>query len=133
MNDAEYEYAKMLTSMEKEVLDLKTAHLRPLGALNFFYKQETLTIPLTYSYGMYEAEVYIRTSVEPAGAGAPIVQIGWDRIDHVMSELFDFTISGDYSSWTYRVWIYSNSANSVNLPVSVISSQPINSISWENV
>lgn len=130
MNDAEREFDSLLKGMEKEVLDLKTAHQRPLGVLNFFKQSVSIPVSLIYMYGIYSANILLTVEVEPANK-PPIVQCGWD-IPNGFNQVFSYgiTVSFDYSQWTYDLTIDSINISSTTLNVGVISSQPIKNISW---
>ena len=129
MYNGEYEFDTMLKSMEREVLDLKTAHQRPLGALNFFSKQDTFTITLNYIYGTYYREFYIIVKVTKPIAHPPIVQTGWDTPPNFfLVELLEYSISADYTTWTYKLDLLSDTESTANFKVGVKSSQPIESI-----
>ena len=134
MGDAEVEFNKMLSKIEDEILALKTAHQRPLGALNFFKKSESFGVTLTPSLGIYAAEIYIHVKIAEPATKPPIVQTGWDTPPHFYSVSFqNLVVSADYSEWTYELQFISSTVSSLMLNVSTLSSQPIESITWEYV
>lgn len=129
MYNGEYEFDNMLTDMEREVLELKTAHQRPLGALNFFSAEDTFTINLNYSYGIYYREFYIIVKIATPVTTPPIVQTGWNTPPNFfLTELIETSISADYTTWTYKLDLLSENQSSANFKVGVKSSQPIISI-----
>lgn len=132
MNDAEREYASLITSMEREVLALKTAHQRPLGALNFFTKSESFDVNLTEQYGVYVANITLVVNIATPAVKPPIVQTGWDTPPGFLNINFtNFAVSSDYSTWTYTIQLLTTTAMaSAPMKVSSLSSQPINSITW---
>lgn len=129
MNNGEYEIDRYIKEMEDEVKNLKTAHQRPLGALDFFKKSKTFRIELDqYSYATF----YITVRIAPPNTKPPIVQTGWSvPQDFFVTELNSFSISNDYEIWTYNLTLSSNqSVSSVDFKVSSLSSQPILDIEW---
>lgn len=129
MYNGEYEFDALIKGMEREVLDLKTAHQRPLGALNFFSKQENLPITLEYDYGMYYREFDVVVTIAEPTAKPPIVQTGWDTPTHIMLvDLVNYSVSANYTVWTYHLEILTENISSTTLKVGVKSSQPILSI-----
>ena len=130
MNDAEREYAQMLVSMEKEVLALKTAHQRPLGALNFF--KQALNFNLNIAAGSYGVAFLVTVNIATPTAKPPIVQASYN----VPNGFYDVSIEqittgGDYSSWTYDLALNNDgSAQSVAFNFEALSSQPIVDIIW---
>ena len=132
MNNAEREYNQLLSSMESEVLALKTAHERPLGALNFFTKRENFNVNLTEQYGVYVATILITVSIATPAVKPPIVQTGWDTPAGFLNvDFIEFNVSSDYSTWSYKLRLLTtNALASATMKVSTLSSQPINSITW---
>ena len=132
MNDAEREFAQMLSSMEREVLDLKTAHQRPLGALDFFSKDTSFTVNLNNSYGSYMRNFYVRVKVADPIAKPPIVQTGWNTPANFYRVTFrNLEISSDYTTWTYHLQLFTgNVVPTAQMKVAVKSSQPITAIEW---
>jgi hypothetical protein len=133
MNNGEREINNLLTSCEKELTALKTAHRHPLGALDFYNKRETLNINLSESYGVYEALFWVDVTIETPDVTPPIVQIGWDvpsGFNYV--DLFEYNINANYSVWSYKLFLQSPSKTTAVLPVSAISSVKINSISYRS-
>lgn len=131
MNDGEREYVQMLTSMEQEVLNLKTAHQRPLGTLNFFKSSSTFTIPLVDYGGSYSADIAVVVIIATPSITPPIVQTGWSvPASFYTVDLINFSVSGDYTTWTYTLFLQSTSVSSPQLTISALSSQPVEAISW---
>lgn len=129
--DGEAEFARLLKSMEDEVLALKTAHQRPLGALDFFTKEVTLPITLTDQYGIgsYVANFWVDVKVIESEVKPPIVQVGWDIPEGFMNvELYDNTVSADYTTFSYKCSLSSLTLTSAQFKVSALSSMPIESI-----
>ena len=130
MNNAEYEFDEMIKSIEQELTDLKTAHQRPLGTLNFFQRSSSFNV--TIQAGAYAAIFDVTVNIETPTATPPIVQLGWEiPAGFYDVNIMDTTISGDYSSWTYRLALTNNgTAQTVTFNVGAISAQPILSINW---
>ena len=134
MGDNEVEYARMLKKMENEILALKTAHQRPLGALNFFKDTLNFNINLSYSFGIYVANINVVVTIAEPSVVPPIVQTGWDIPPGFYSVNFqDLNISGDYSTWTYQLQFISSTTSSATVKIGTLSSQPIESITWSYV
>lgn len=131
MNNGEYEFDRYLKEMEDEVTNLKTAHQRPLGALGFFKKNLNFVLNLPYQYGAYSATINVVVKITTPTAKPPIVQTGWNIPAGFYSvDFMDFNVNGNYDTWTYKLYLSSNTISSVNFKVSSISSQPIESITW---
>ena len=135
MNNGEREIDQLFTEMEKEVTNLKTAHQRPLGALNFFKESETFTIDLTQMAGTYIATFNIIVKIATPAVTPPIVQTGWDTpANFYRVERLEFATSADFSTYTYKLRLSTTTMLlSANMKVSALSSQPIESISLEMV
>lgn len=132
MYNGEAELVKMIKDMEAEILALQTAHQRPLGALNFFKKSVNIPVNLQYSYGIYYADIKITVRVRTPSVKPPIVQTGWDVPAGFNTVWFsEATTNADYSEWTYEMALNSNNITSTTFNVGVVSSQPIESITWE--
>lgn len=132
MNDAEREYDRLVKSMENEVLALKTAHQRPLGALNFFKDAIDFDVDLTESFGVRIATFNVVVEIATPAVTPPIVQAGWDTPAgfYYVTYLYS-SISGDYSVWTYRLRLLTtNPIAQANMKFGATSSQPIESITW---
>ena len=88
MNNGEIEFDSLINDIDKELRDLKTAHRRPLGSLDFFTLKQSVTVNLTYEYGYYYRDFWIDVTIETPEVTPPIVQTGWDvpsnfsRIDY---------------------------------------------------
>lgn len=131
MNDGEYEYAKLLKSMENEVANLKTAHQRPLGALNFFTNKIQFTINLNYEYGSYYRAFRVIVKIAKPATTPPILQPAWDTpAGFYVVWLSANTISNDYTTYTYDMYLTSMTTASGLVKFGAISSQPIESITW---
>lgn len=131
MNDGEYEYAKLLKSMENEVANLKTAHQRPLGALNFFTNKIQFTINLNYEYGSYYRAFRVVVKIAKPTTTPPILQPAWDTPPgFYVVWLSANTISNDYTTYTYDMYLNSMTTASGLVKFGAISSQPIESITW---
>lgn len=132
MHNGEAEIAKMIKNMENEILALQTAHQRPLGALNFFKKSVNIPVNLQYSYGIYYADITIIVKVKTPSVKPPIVQTGWDVPAGFNTVWFtEASTNDDYSEWNYQMALNSNNITSTTFKVGAISSQPIESITWE--
>lgn len=132
MNDAEHEYDRLVKSMEDEVLALKTAHQRPLGALNFFKKTLDFDVALTENFGVYVATFNVVVQIAKPSVKPPIVQTGWDTpAGFYYVTYLDFSTDSDYATWTYKLRLLTNDTiPSATMKVGALSSQPIESITW---
>ena len=133
MNNGEREINELITSCEKELTALKTSHRHPLGALNFYNKQETLDITLTEEYGAYDALFWVDVTIATPDVTPPIVQIGWDvptGFNYV--DLFEYSINASYSVWSYKLFLQSPTQTTASLKVSAVSSLPIQSINYRS-
>ena len=131
MNDGEYEFDRMLKSMENEVLALKTAHQRPLGTLNFFRKDLSFNVEI--AAGDYSVGFYIDITIATPSVIPPIVQAGWNVPSGFFETTFEgMNTSGDYSVWTYALSLSNDNsaAQTINIKTMALSSQPIIGISW---
>lgn len=135
MNDAVREYTSLITDIKQELTDLKTAHLRPLGALNFFSDSTSFTVQLQESYGTYYRDFEVVVTIETPTTAPPIVQSGWDTPPNFYTVQFlNFAVSSDYTTWTYRLSLLSATGiTSATMNFHTLSSQPINSITWRYV
>ena len=133
MNDAERELAQMFNNMEKEILALKTAHKRPLGALNFF--RDSLDFTIVIGAGDYGKGITIVVQVETPTAKPPIVQAGWNIPSGFYdTSILDMNANANYDIWTYKIYINNDgSAQNVPFNFTAISSQPILSITWSYI
>lgn len=130
MNDGEREFDSMIKSMESEVLNLKTAHERPLGALDFFSLTETIEVELDYSGGSYGKDFWIDVTIQASNIKPPICQVGWDNPPNfIPMDLLEYNISSDYSVFSYRLTADSPTEDSAVFKVTAVSSMPIQSIS----
>ena len=121
-----------IKKIKRELTNLKTAHDRPLGTLDFFNKSINFTVNLTSAYGVYVATIDVVVNVETPTVTPPIVQTGWDTPSGFLYvEFMNLTISNDYSSWTYKLQILTTSSTATaTMKVGCISSQKIESITW---
>lgn len=135
MNNCEREIDQLFTEMEKEVANLKTAHQRPLGALNFFTKNQSFTVNLSLMAGSYIATFNIIVKITTPTATPPIVQSGWDTpANFYRVERLEFGTNMDYDTYTYKLRLSTTSTvPSTTLKVYALSSQPIESITLEYV
>lgn len=131
MHNGEYEFDRLIKSMEREVLDLKTAHQRPLGTLNFFSDELSFTVAMQYTSGTYHRDFEVVVTIAEPIAKPPIVQAGWDTPSgFTFVETIGFSNSGDYTTWTYQLRLVSTSISSVAMKFGVVSSQPIENLTW---
>lgn len=121
--------AKRLKEIDRELTALKTAHQRPLGTLDFLQKSLGFTVNLG-SFGATSIEVTV--TIETPAVTPPIVQTGWSIPGNCYSvDLTSYTTSADYSQWTYTLFISTYPVlSSVNMTVTALSSQTIQSITW---
>lgn len=131
MSSISNNFDEMIKFVDKELTNLKTAHLRPLGALDFFHMSKTLTVNLSdpYNIGYYNAVFWIDVTIKQPDIIPPIVQTGWN-IPNGFSrmDLYEYAVSSDYSVWSYKLTLESSSTNSASFLASAVSSVPILSI-----
>ncbi len=131
MYNGEKQLDQMIKGIENELLALQTAHQRPLGALNFFKKSETIPVTLTSAYGIYSADIYITVKIKKPSVKPPIMQLGYDVPSGFHTVWFyGVTTDANYENWTYELALDSQTISSTTLKVGAISSQPIESITW---
>lgn len=134
MKNGEYEFATMLNEMENEVLALKTAHQRPLGALDFFKDSIQFTVNLNSQYGTYYREFEVVVKIAEPTAKPPILQPAIDTpAGFFVVWLDDVSASLNYDTWTYRMYLISPNTSSGVVKFGVLSSQPIESITWSYI
>lgn len=135
MNNGEREITSLLKGIEHELTNLKTAHQRPLGALNFFKRSVNADLTLEESFGVYATTIDIIVTIDTPTAKPPLVQVGWNTPPNfTRPELISHTISYDYTTWTFRIRLLTTFAvSTTTLNFTATSSQPINSMSWEYV
>ena len=133
MNNGEREIDALFTEMEKEVTNLKTAHQRPLGALNFFKQSAQFTIPLTSIVGTYIATFNFVVKIATPTTTPPIVQAGWNTPPNFFRvERQEMAVSADFSTYTYKLRLQTQTAlASAIFNAGAISSQPIESLTVE--
>lgn len=130
MNNGEREFDSLIKSMEAEVLDLKTAHERPLGALDFFSLTETINVELEYSLGSYWKDFWIDVTIQASDIKPPICQVGWDNPPNfIPMDLLEYNINADYSVFSYKLTVGSPTETSASFKVTAVSSMPVYSIS----
>lgn len=129
MNDAEREISQMLIDAEKELTALKTAHQRPLGALDFFSLTQQIIVDLEYSYGAYDRTFWIDVKIQESDVKPPICQVGWDDPPNfIPMDLWESNISDDYTTFSYKFYIGSPDQARAVFNATAISSMPIVSI-----
>lgn len=130
MNDQEREFVNLIDSMEREVLELKTAHQRPLGTLNFF--QQDINFNVNIASGSYGVQFYFVVEIETPSAKPPIVQVGWEIPNGFYDvSVVNMNVNSNYTIWTYTLGLYNNgAAQTVNFKAGAISALPIKSLSW---
>ena len=123
------EYDKLIKFIDNEITNLKTAHERPLGALDFFHYSKTVTVNLQNTYGYYYLDFWLDVTIKTPDATPPIVQTGWNvPSGFVRMDLYEYAINADYTKWSYRLVLDSSSQSTATFKVSVVSSLPIVSI-----
>lgn len=132
MNNGEYEIDRYIKEMSDEVLALKTAHQRPLGALDFFKQSLNFTVNLSESYGVYATDFSVVVKIATTATKPPIVQAGWNTpAGFLKVDFLDLNISSDYETYIYKLELLTNQTiTSANMNFTVISSQPIINIEW---
>lgn len=132
MNNGEYEFDKYLKEMEAEATNLKTAHQRPLGALNFFKESLGFAVNLTESYGVYAVDFYVTVTIATPTTKPPIVQTGWSvPAGFIRVYFIDLNVSSDYTTWQYQLQLLTDQVvSSAPMNITTLSSQPIIDISW---
>lgn len=134
MNNGEREFNAMLTSVERELTDIKTSHQHPLGSLDFYQKKQAVTVNLDYSYGFYNKTFWIDITIQTPSVAPPIVQVGWDIPNGFnYMDLFEYQINATYSVWSYKLNLGSPDLDSATFNVSAVASLPILSISTRGV
>lgn len=129
--NSEREFNNSLKKIKSEILYLKTAHQRPLGALDFFEDSVSFDVTLSEYYGIYSANITVTVTIDIPAVTSPIVQTGWEVPNGFYSVFYyGASVSEDYSTWTYDLTLTSTSATSASMKVGAISSQPIESITW---
>jgi len=130
MNDQERQFDNLIKKMEREVRDLKTAHQRPLGALDFYL--DTLSFDVNIQSGAYGVSFYVDVQLKEPTAKPPIAQIGYNIPNGFYDvSVMSRSVDAKYTTWTYRLMLSNNgSAQTVNIRVGAISAQPILGISW---
>lgn len=129
MDNGEYEFDSLINDIDREIRDLKTAHRRPLGALNFFTMTKSITVNLTSQFGQYYADFWIDVTINMPEVKPPIVQTGWDVPANFTSmDLSSYSVNADYTVWSYHFTLISNTQNSATFNVTATSSVPVGSI-----
>lgn len=135
MSQNNNKFDEMMKFIENELTNLKTAHLRPLGALDFFHLSRTLTVSLSdpYNIGYYYTDFWLDVKIKQPDTVPPIVQAGWNIPNGFgRMDLYEYAVSSDYSTWSYRLTLDSSSLNSASFLASAVSSVPILSIEVRN-
>lgn len=129
MNSGEYELDSLIKDIDREIRDLKTAHKRPLGALDFFTLTKGITVSLTSQFGQYYADFWIDVTIDTPDATPPIVQTGWDVPNNFASmDLAAYSVNASYTVWSYRFTLVSSTQSSASFNVAATSSLPVKSI-----
>lgn len=129
MANGEYEFDALISSIDREIRDLKTAHRRPLGALDFFTLTENIQVNLTSQFGQYYAEFWVDVTIDTPDATPPIVQTGWDTPSNFSSmDLASFSVNASYTVWSYKFTLVSSTQSSAAFNVTATSSLPVKSI-----
>lgn len=130
MSSLNNQFDDMIKFVDRELTDLKTAHLRPLGALDFFHLAQTVSVSLQQIGGVsYYKDFWVDVTIKQPDALPPIVQIGWNIPDGFgWMDLYDFSVSSDYTRWSYQMALTSPDRDSARFLVSAVSSVPIVSI-----
>lgn len=109
------DFVETLTRLEHEVRDLKTAHRRPLGTVEF--NRTSIQVPLSQfknSFGAYSGKV-IMTSLD--GAPIPTFHIVAHRIlglNGMQNLIDDISHNSDYSQFVYDLYITDVQAKGVS-------------------
>jgi len=126
---SEQEVWDAIRGVEIEITNLKTAHRRPLGALDFFKKVQSLHVSLDSSYGTYTKTFWVDVKIKTPEVTPPILQSGWDLPSgFTYMDLLNYSVSSDYATFSYQLWLQSPSISSATFNFSALSSQPIVSI-----
>ena len=134
MNDAEYEINALINNIDHELTNLKTAHIRPLGALNFFKDRLFCSLELKDSGGSYYVDFKVIVVIAKPTTVPPIVQLGWSvPAGFYKVDFMSFENTPDYSTWTYNLSLQSpgTAITSAVVELCATSSQPIESMIWE--
>jgi len=133
MNNGEREFNESLVSVEKELTALKTAHIHPLGSINFYTKTETIEVTLEDLYGTYYKDFWVDVTIQMPSVKPPIVQVGWDvPAGFGYMDLYEYSINATYTVWSYRLSLMSPTQSSASFPVTAVSAMPIESISYRS-
>lgn len=125
------QFDEMMKFVDTELTNLKTAHYRPLGALDFFHLSRTVTVSLSdpYNIGYYYATFWLDVTIKQPDIVPPIVQTGWNIPSGFQRmDLYEYTVSNDYSVWSYKLTLDSPTLQSASFLASAVSSVPILSI-----
>lgn len=135
MSSGNSQFDEMVKFVDNELTNLKTAHLRPLGALDFFHLAKTVTVQLVdqYNIGYYYKDFWIDVTIRQPDTIPPIVQTGWNIPNGFnRMDLYEYAVSGSYNVWSYRLSLSSSSISSASFLVSAVASVPILDIRVRN-
>jgi len=133
MNNGEREFNSLLVSVEKELTALKQSHRHPLGAIDFYTSTQTINVSLSLNYGVYDKMFWVDVKVKTPEVKPPIVQVGWNvpsGFNYI--DLFEYNISADYATWSYKMYLQSATENTASFNVTATSSLPIESITYRS-
>lgn len=122
-------FDELIKFVDRELTNLKTAHTRPLGALDFFRLSKTIDVNLSNQYGYYYTDFWLDVTIKQPDVVPPIVQTGWDiPAGFSRMDLYQYSVSNNYSVWSYRLSLQSSSLSTASFLVSAVASVPIVSI-----
>lgn len=131
MENGEHEFDQMLKGMEAEILALKTAHQRPLGALDFFKKNLEFNITLNLELGSYYRKFKVIVKIAEPTAKPPILQPSYDTPSGFPLLFIDGSnVNSSYTEYEYDFYLVSATESSATIKFGALSSQPIESITW---
>ena len=133
MNNGEREFNQLLTSVEKELTALKTAHQHPLGSINFYTLTQNISVTLSENYGVYDKMFWVDITVASSSVAPPIVQVGWDvpsGFNYI--DLYEYSINASYTTWSYKLYLQSPTKTSASFNVTATSSMQIQSITYRS-
>ena len=132
MNNGEKQIDDELRFIEKELTNLKTAHQRPLGTLDFFHKTERLSVKLDNPGGSpdYFGYFWVDIELEESAIKPPICQLAYDvPIGSGEASLWDTVISSDYKTFSYRFFFVDSPTQYGPFDVQTVSSIPVKNVS----
>lgn len=131
--NGEYEFDKLILETEREITNLKTAHKRPLGSLDFFSQTKSFNLTLPEQYGFHFLTFWFEVTVATPDVAPPIVQVGWDTPPGFLYiDLYESKVNSSYTVWSYKLNLASETISSTTFKATATSSLPIQSMTVRN-